>query len=60
MSIAGHMRRRPCWQIRPGPAFAKLWDTLHGSKPGEAWEDNPQVVAIEYSVHRGNIDGGSR
>lgn len=44
----------------PRGAFAKLWDTLHGSKPGEAWEDNPQVVAIAFSVHSGNIDGGDR
>ncbi len=44
----------------PKHAFAKLWDTLHGSKQGEAWSDNPDVVALTYTVHRGNIDGGDR
>jgi hypothetical protein len=37
----------------PRGMFAALWDTLHG--PG-AWEDNPWVVAISFTVHHGNID----
>lgn len=36
--------------------FALLWDRLHGSKPGEAWADNPAVVALTFRVHRANID----
>lgn len=36
--------------------FAALWDSLHGTKPGEAWGDNPQVVALTFTVHRSNID----
>jgi len=36
-------------------AFAGLWSTLH-TAPGERWEDNPFVVALTFSVVRGNID----
>lgn len=35
--------------------FSNLWNRLH-SKPGERWEDNPEVVAIRFAVHRCNID----
>lgn len=33
--------------------FAALWDSLHG--PG-AWENNPEVVALTFTVARRNID----
>lgn len=33
--------------------YAQLWDSLHGAG---AWEINPDVVALTYSVHRENID----
>jgi hypothetical protein len=33
--------------------YADLWDSLHGP---EAWGANPWVVAVSFSVKRGNID----
>lgn len=33
--------------------YADLWDSLHG--PG-AWEVNPWVVAVSFTVAKGNID----
>jgi len=37
-----------CW-------YRELWNSLH-DKPGERWDDNPWIVAINFDVHRGNID----
>jgi hypothetical protein len=34
--------------------FAGIWSHLHGP---EAWDANPFVVALTFSVSRGNIDG---
>lgn len=36
--------------------FIDLWDSLHGKKPGEAWADNPTVIAIVFKVHEMNVD----
>lgn len=36
-------------------SYQVLWDSLH-TKTGERWEDNPWVVAVTFSVVRGNID----
>ncbi|NUB05871.1 hypothetical protein FW320_06730 [Azospirillum sp. Vi22] len=36
-------------------AFYCLWNSLH-DKPGERWEDNPEIVALTFAVHRSNID----
>lgn len=33
--------------------FETLWDVLHGA---DAWNTNPEVVALSFSVHRCNID----
>jgi hypothetical protein len=35
-----------------GGAFCKLWCDLHGD---DAWDDNPEVVAITFTVHQINI-----
>ncbi len=35
--------------------YSDLWDSLH-TKPGTTWDDNPAVVALTFTVHRGNID----
>ncbi|MBR9970873.1 hypothetical protein [Magnetospirillum sulfuroxidans] len=40
----------------PETAFAGLWDSLHGKKKGEAWHDNPAIVALTFTVHHANID----
>ena len=36
-------------------AWQDLWDQLH-DRPGERWQDNPDVVALTFSVARANID----
>lgn len=33
--------------------FRNLWNKLHG---GYAWDQNPEVVAISFTVHRRNVD----
>jgi len=33
--------------------YADLWDSLHGP---DAWDANPWVVALSFTVQRGNID----
>ena len=38
------------WEVDPRDAFAKLWDSLHGKKPGEAWADNPEVIVTAFKV----------
>jgi hypothetical protein len=32
-------------------AFKPRWSTLH-TKPGERWEDNPEVVALTFTVEQ--------
>ena len=39
----------------PSSTYAALWGELH-TKAGERWQDNPDVVALTFSVERGNID----
>lgn len=34
-------------------AFEMLWVDLHGAT---AWDENPEVVALSFSVHAGNIE----
>lgn len=37
------------------PAFHALWNSLHGP---DAWDANPWVVAVSFTVRNGNIDEG--
>jgi hypothetical protein len=39
--------------LRPAESFSQLWDHLHGEG---AWQSNPEVVAIRFTVVLGNID----
>lgn len=39
--------------------FERFWCSLH-SKPGALWEDNPEVVALTFTVHKCNIDKMAR
>lgn len=39
----------------PRESFASLWATLH-DKPGERWQDNPELVAISFVLVPHNID----
>lgn len=34
-------------------SFAQLWGGIHDP---DAWDENPWVVALTFTVHRGNID----
>lgn len=47
---------KPSWyrdDARPEQNFAALWDALHGAG---AWQLNPEVVAMSFTVRRANID----
>jgi hypothetical protein len=35
--------------------FGGLWDLLH-HEPGERWADNPEIVALSFTVTHGNLD----
>lgn len=35
--------------------FAHLWSSLHQAD-GECWADNPEVIALTFTVEHGNID----
>ena len=43
--------RKGCGASRE--AFRTLWNSLHGP---DAWATNPWVVAVSFTVHKGNID----
>lgn len=36
-------------------SFSTLWDSLH-SDPGQRWRDNPEIIALSFTVRAGNID----
>jgi len=36
----------------PFEVFRRLWNDLHGKKPGERWEDNPFVGRYELQIER--------
>jgi len=42
-----------CDTLNPRDSFASLWNSIHG--PG-AWDANPWVAAITFTVRKGNID----
>mgnify|MGYP001597249887 FL=1 len=35
--------------------FWNMWNSLH-TKAGERWDDNPDVIAVTFTVERWNID----
>ncbi len=39
----------------PIKSFTELWDNLHVAG---AWQENPEVVALTFTVRAGNIDDG--
>lgn len=41
----------------PSRAYAALWNHLHSAENDHSWEANPWIVAITFTVNRGNIDG---
>lgn len=41
--------------VTPRWWFRELWDSLH-DKAGERWDDNPEIVALTFSVALANID----
>lgn len=40
----------------PVVVFRDLWDSLHGHKEGESWDDNPELYAFTFEVIQQNID----
>ena len=38
------------WTDDPTDAFAQLWDSINGKRPGCSWADNPWVAAISFEV----------
>lgn len=48
-----HSHTIDCDTPNPVHAFRDLWDSLHGIG---AWDANPQVVALSFTVARRNID----
>lgn len=54
---AGHIGLRGCnqeWAATPAIAYANLWRHING--PG-AWEANPWIVVVTFTVESRNIDG---
>ncbi len=41
--------------IDPADAYRELWESLH-DKPGQHWEDNPEIVALTFRCEQRNID----
>lgn len=31
-------------------AFALLWDAINGARPGLRWQDNPEIVRVEFAA----------
>ena len=50
---AAEMARAHSVTMCPRRSFGNLWNSLHGDG---AWEANPEVVALSFTVHHGNID----
>jgi hypothetical protein len=44
------------WSVRAADAYAVLWNSLHGP---DAWDANPWVVALTFTVEQRNIDGAA-
>jgi hypothetical protein len=43
----------PGYWLHPRASFGSLWNSLHGP---DAWDQNPWVVAVSFTVERRNID----
>jgi hypothetical protein len=43
------------WDPSPPEEYRDLWQSLH-DKPGQRWEDNPDVLVLTFRVERANID----
>lgn len=46
-------RAGECWGPTAAKAFETLWNSINGP---DAWDANPWVAAISFTVHRANID----
>jgi hypothetical protein len=42
-----------CWVDTARISFIRLWNSIHDP---DAWDANPWVVALTFTVQRGNID----
>lgn len=52
-SDAGELQDSDIALHDPQMAFANLWNSLHGP---DAWDENPWIVALTFTVRHGNID----
>jgi hypothetical protein len=52
-------RRKDQWAPTAACGFKFLWNSLH-DKPGQRWDDNPEIVALTFTVERANIDALAR
>lgn len=50
-------RAQPQWGPTAAFAFSRLWNSLHGP---EAWDANPWVCAVSFTVRNGNIDDAEK
>ncbi len=51
-AFTGYGKQADVW-MAPYDSFASLWNSIHG--PG-AWDANPWVCALAFTVRKGNID----
>ena len=52
--FAGPEMTGPAWGDGTVECYARLWDSLH--KPGNRWDDNPDICAISFLPKLSNID----
>lgn len=53
VELSGEIRGARFWHASHRAAFRALWSILHGP---DAWDANPEVVALSFRVVRANID----
>jgi len=44
-----------CWPSYR-QSFEALWNSINGKRTGAAWDDNPWIVALTFTVEKRNID----
>ena len=53
-TVSKAMVRAGVWHRKASKAFEALWDSLNAHRA--PWDSNPWVVALTFTVQRGNID----
>lgn len=47
---------RDAWEEKAFYAWTDLWNSINGKRAGAAWDDDPVVEVISFTVHLKNID----